>query len=166
MELLYLLAQQTPDFSQVPPPEGEAAQSIASYWPLITAVISLVIAGISALFTAWQKIRERKLENAASSEQTRLNLEIEELKHQFESRAQLHEQLTTQITNLLTEGRELRKELQDARAAAIEKDKMIADLRAEVATLRSDLNFANAELERLKRKIENPPDDSGGNAGS
>ena len=138
MDLLYILIAQvggTPDFSTTPPPGAD----MGSWWPLITTIMSLVVAATAALFTAWQKLRERKLENSASSEQSRLQLEIEELKHQFESRKQLHDQLSTQITNLLTEGRELREELKTARTEVSNKETLISELRAEVTTLQSKI---------------------------
>ena len=154
MPSLWLLIQGStglPDFTAIPAP----VQNITNYWPLVTAVISLVIAAVSAVFTAWQKIRERRLENAASSEQTRLTLEIEELKHQFDSRAQLHEQLTSQITSSLTEARELRKELQSARLLYTEKETIISGLRIELGAAKSQLLNLEADIARLQIRLNN-----------
>lgn len=150
-----LLAQDLPDITQVPSP----SEGVGNYWPLITAILSLLVAAVSALFTAWQKFREKKLDSAATNEQSRLNLEIEELKHQFESRKQLHEQLTTQINNLVAEGRELRKELSDERKESVTKDGVISDLRTEVGILRSRVTILEAELKSVQNKIvsDHPP---------
>jgi septal ring factor EnvC (AmiA/AmiB activator) len=161
MDLLSILfaqlqSGQMPDFGSTPPP----TESVGSWWPLITTCLSLIVAAIAALFTAWQKMREKKLENTASAEQSRLQLEIEELKHQFESRKQLHDQLTSQITNLLAESRLLREELASARLESSEKAQLIAELiaelRAKESTLNTKLSFLEAELKRYKNE---PVDD-------
>jgi septal ring factor EnvC (AmiA/AmiB activator) len=133
--LLTLLAQietQSPLIGLPPPSEEHAG-----YWPIAMAIGSILIAGASAAFTAWTKIREKKVDTEHKQAAERTRVEIEALKIDAQQRKETFDSLSKEFQAALTEGRLLRTELRQTRAELNARDTVIAELRGTIDSLKA-----------------------------
>ena len=120
------------DLMSIPPPTAEAS----NFWPLAMALLSLVVAAVSAGFAAWVKIREKKVDGDLKASAERQRIEIEQLKLQFEQRKEMMDTLSEEYKFALEEGRRLRAELDVAMKGITSRDEVIAGLRGDITSLR------------------------------
>ncbi len=147
MDLSLLICQTETPLTAIPSPSA----AIASWWPFCMAVLALFVSAGAAAFAAWVKFREKQIDHDQEADSRRLNLEVEELKLQFELRKHFHEQLTSQIQDQLAEGRLLREELTKARVEIWDRDKVIAELRGSMVTMQAQIGKLEREVAELER---------------
>ena len=130
---ILLLAQANPDNPLMGLPNPTV--SGGSWWPTITAVVSLLIGGVGAAFGAWVKLQDKKIDKDSETKESVLQLEIERLKCEFEQRKEF-------VDTIIDECKSLRKTLADrdislssAYTQINERDRDNAELRAKVTTL-------------------------------
>ena len=141
METLILLLAQGDRLTGLPAP----TETIANWWPFAMAVLSFVVASVSAAFAAWVKISEKKVDHAREAETRKTQIEIEELKIQFEHRKEFQERLSDEFHKSLEENAKLRIELRESRQEVTARERVINELRGTVTEL--TLRVRHLELE-------------------
>ena len=144
MELL-LLTQSGQEIMGTPPPTE--SEVVRSWWPFIAFGISTLIAMISTGFAAWLKLREKRMDRDKAIDQSRLDVELGEMKLQFEARQTL-------IKNLVDDGTSTRAQLVEAREIHMEKDELIAKLQAEKHQNKAKISSLMDEVQQLKNSNE------------
>ena len=129
----------------MPPPQG----SQEWWW----RTVAIIIGAAGALFGAWSKFRERRLEKDIATEQQKQAIELEELKYQFEARKLLHEHMAEANTQLIGECRMMREELRKSQDTIAERDKDIAEKQGLSAQLTSTVQLLQEKVARLEQHV-------------
>jgi len=133
----------------LPPP----ADSGEWMWRTVGIVLSIVIGAAGAIFGAWSRFRERRLEKDIASEQQKQAVELEELKYQFEARKQLHEHMAEANSELILECRSMREELRKSQNDIAERDRNIAEKQGLIAQLTSTVQLLQEKVARLEAHV-------------
>lgn len=128
--MIHLLLAQ--DLTQLPEPTN--AQS---WWPVAMALLSLLVGGASTAFAAYVKIKEKYVERVADQQAAATQIELEQLKLQFEQRKLTMDSLSSEFKFALAESRKLREELKQAREAIHDRDQIIAELRGTTEAMKA-----------------------------
>lgn len=134
--LLIFAQTQAPNLMGLPNPTASETDA-GTWWPFIMAMLSLLVAAVSAAFAAWVKLTEKKVDKSAKDEAERTKIEIEQLKLEFEQRKQFETTLQNAFQSALTEGKALRDELRKALTDIHSRDQIIAELRGTVNALKA-----------------------------
>lgn len=122
-------------------------------WRTFGIVLSILIGAAGAMFGAWSKLRERRMEKDIAAEQQKQAVELEELKYQFEARKQLHEHMAEANSELILECRSMREELRKSQDAIAERDKNIAEKQGLIAQLTSTVQLLQEKVARLEAHV-------------
>lgn len=101
------------------------------------ALLSLLVGGASTAFAAYVKIKEKSVERLADQQAAATQIELEQLKLQFEQRKLTMDSLSSEFKFALEESRRLREELKEARESIHGRDKIIAELRGITEALKA-----------------------------
>lgn len=101
------------------------------------ALLSLLVGGASTAFAAYVKIKEKHVERVADQQAAATQIELEQLKLQFEQRKLTMDSLSSEFKFALEESRKLREELKQAREAIHDRDQIIAELRGTTEAMKA-----------------------------
>ena len=142
IEIVFFAQTQTPNLMGLPNPQASSSGADGgSWWPFAMAILSLLVAAVSAGFAAWVKLNEKKVDKDTKAEQERTKVEIEQLKLEFEQRKQFEQSLQKAFKDSLEEGRQLRLELTSAIKEIHVRDKVIAELRGNIESLKMRIRY-------------------------
>ena len=113
--------------TSVPAPSG-----VASWWPFI-------VAGVSALFAAWVKISEKKVDAKTSLDAAEAKAKVDRLRAEFDDQEKFRNTLMAAFEKALEENEKLR-------ASIVERDKVISDLLGTVESMRKRINSLEASV--------------------
>ena len=149
MPALFLLAQENPLMGVPAPTES------SSWWPFAMALLSLLIAGLSAAFAAWVKLSEKKQDHQAANDAATAKARADRAIAQLEDQNRFRDSLQSSLDSSLAEGVRLRDELKEALKVIAERNELVAELRgklsesvAMVETLRSRVSSLEQSLVR------------------
>lgn len=142
------------DLTGVPPPSG----GITQYWPAITIGISLMVGGVSAVWTAWVSVRTKRLESEHDEKMVRsekvLELETEKMKLEFARQKEFQDDLMGQCRELMNECQNLRNSLHEANGNIMERDARIKAQAAEIIELQRQITELKTQIEALRKHVE------------
>jgi predicted RNase H-like nuclease (RuvC/YqgF family) len=142
------------DLTQVQAP----TQSLSHWWPVITAVVSLLVSAISGVWAASSAYKTKRLESDAQRTQIesekRYELEVEKVKGEFERQKDFQQDLIEECKHLRIECQALRDMTMKANQLVLEREFIIRQREDEITQLRLEIEKLRAEVQRLREHVE------------
>lgn len=121
------------------PLKGLPAPTDGTWWDTFVALTPWAFMAVSAIFAAWVKIREKRVDADAQNDASRLALEVEQLQAEFKQRKEFTD-------TILQEGDRLRERLSEAYKQIVERDKINAELQATIASMDSRIKTLESQI--------------------
>lgn len=103
------------------------------------AILSLVVAGVSAAFAAWVKLSEKKADGKTSLDAAEAKAKVDRLRAEFDDQERFRNTLMAAFEKSLEENEKLR-------ASIVERDRIIAELRGKVESMRLRISSLEASV--------------------
>lgn len=119
-------------------------ESLRSWWPVIVTVAA-------GLWSWWQSYQANKWQVEAKDRATKLDLETQRLKMEYEQRKEFVDDLMEECQKLRSECEKQRDENQKLRLVITERDISISNMRQKIQVLEEQLAKLQLEVESLEK---------------
>jgi predicted RNase H-like nuclease (RuvC/YqgF family) len=136
------------DIPPMPMPDGSGF-----HWQTVAWIVMILVSATSAIFAAWVKLSEKRLDIDREADAKKLALEIESLKFDFEQRKSFTDRIIAECERAKEGETKAREEVWKVLTIVNERDKTIREQHDMIFELKSKVSKLEMEINQLKLTV-------------